>query len=107
MQLTETTAVHSGAARPRVPDRAAQRRIADSRLRLAGELRERVQARLVNVLIALELTSECEPPGQAELINEAVEQARTAIAELRDLVADLRPAVLAGRGLPAAVEVHT
>ncbi|MGW4591488.1 sensor histidine kinase [Amycolatopsis thermoflava] len=108
MQLTETSVVHSGATRPRVPDCAAQHRIAEStaafRLRLAGELCERVQARLVNVLIALQLTRERVPPPQAELIDEAVEQARTAIAELRDLVAGLRPAVLAECGLPAAAE---
>jgi len=44
-----------------------------------------------------------DPAGALELINEAKADAMQAIAELRDLARGIYPAVLADRGLDAAI----
>jgi signal transduction histidine kinase len=46
---------------------------------------------------------ESDPDSARELVDEAHEEAKRALAELRDLVRGIHPAVLTDRGLDAAV----
>ncbi|SFI91089.1 sensor histidine kinase [Amycolatopsis sacchari] len=91
-----------------VESRAAQRRIventAEVRRQMARDLHDGVQQRLVALLIGLQLAREEFPPGEAELVDDAIKQAQAAIDDLRDLVAGIHPAILTSRGLVPAVE---
>jgi signal transduction histidine kinase len=89
---------------------AAQRRIleaATARLhRLARDLHDGAQQRLVNLLLVLQLAGEHLPAGSAgkQLVDNAVEEATAAIEELRALASGMHPAILVHRGLIAAVQ---
>lgn len=91
--------------------RAAQRRILDSataaRRQLARDLHDGAQQHLVNLLIGLRMTRDelaTDPAAAADLLDAAVEQAKLAIGELRELAAGLHPSILTNRGLASAVE---
>jgi PAS domain S-box-containing protein len=91
--------------------RAAHRRMIDHevvvRHRVARDLHDGAQQRLVTLLIALQLADEELAAGSgqaAAFLAKARQQAQEAIDELRDLAAGIHPAVLTSRGLAAAVE---
>ena len=91
--------------------RAAQRRIVESsaatRRQIARDLHDGAQQRLITLLISLQLAREeidVDPVQARHLLDEAVSEARRAIAELRELAAGVHPPILAAHGLVAAVE---
>ncbi|HSV92183.1 MAG TPA: histidine kinase, partial [Desulfobacterales bacterium] len=74
--------------------------------RIERDLHDGAQQRLVSLAIDLSLASErleSDPAGARELVDDAREQARLALAELRDLVRGIAPAILLDRGLVAAL----
>jgi signal transduction histidine kinase len=74
--------------------------------RIERDLHDGAQQRLVMLAIDLSLASdkiEKDPDGARALMGDAREQARQALAELRDLVRGSAPAILLDRGLVAAL----
>jgi signal transduction histidine kinase len=74
--------------------------------RIERDLHDGAQQRLVMLAIDLSLASdriETDPKGARALVHDAREQARQALAELRDLVRGSAPAILLDRGLVAAL----
>jgi signal transduction histidine kinase len=74
--------------------------------RIERDLHDGAQQRLVMLAIDLSLASdrvENDPAGARALMQDAREQARQALAELRDLVRGSAPAILLDRGLVAAL----
>ncbi len=89
--------------------RASRARIVETgdaeRRRLTRDLHDGAQQRLVSLKIDLQLARErVEEPAARELLDRAVANADAAVEELRELAAGIHPAVLASRGLDAAVE---
>lgn len=90
---------------------AAQRRILEAttvaRQQIARDLHDGSQQRLVNLLIQLQLAREQLSPdgdgGAAQLLQTAVQEAKAAIADLRELAAGIHPSILTTRGLVPAV----
>jgi signal transduction histidine kinase len=77
------------------------------RRRLERDLHDGVQQRLTALIMTLGLTRlelEAGPLAARTLAERAHEEARQTLAELRDLVRGIHPAVLSDRGLRAAVE---
>jgi signal transduction histidine kinase len=77
------------------------------RRRLGRDLHDGAQQRLISLLLDLQLARERweEDPGSSrELVDHALESARAAVEELRDLASGIHPAVLSQRGLDAALE---
>jgi signal transduction histidine kinase len=75
--------------------------------RIERDLHDGAQQRLVMLTIDLGLASErieTDPAAARQLILEGQEQAREALAEIRDLVRGIAPSILLDRGLVAAVE---
>lgn len=75
--------------------------------RIERDLHDGAQQRLVMLSIDLGLASErveTDPAAARELILQGQEQARQALAEIRDLVRGIAPAILLDRGLRAAVD---
>jgi PAS domain S-box-containing protein len=78
-----------------------------ARRRLSRDLHDGAQQRLVHVLITLQSAARRVgegAPGTRELLARASDEVQAAIAELRELVTGVHPAVLTDRGLRAAVE---
>jgi signal transduction histidine kinase len=75
------------------------------RRRIERDLHDGAQQRLVALTMTLGLARLDLPPGSpaAERVAEAHEQAKQALAELRELIRGVHPHVLTDRGLPAAV----
>jgi signal transduction histidine kinase len=76
------------------------------RRRIERDLHDGAQQRLVSLAINLGMaraTLDDVPPGAMEVIAAAHEEAKAALAEMRDLVRGLHPAVLDDRGLDAAL----
>ncbi len=74
--------------------------------RIERDLHDGAQARLVALAMDLGMAEERfdrDPEGARELVGEARDEARRALAELRDLARGMRPALLAERGLEQAV----
>jgi signal transduction histidine kinase len=74
--------------------------------RIERDLHDGAQQRLVMLAIDLSLASdkvESDPAAARKLMQDAREQARQALAELRDLVRGSAPAILLDRGLVAAL----
>jgi signal transduction histidine kinase len=74
--------------------------------RIERDLHDGAQRRLVMLAIDLSLASDridTDPAGAKSLMLDAREQARLALAELRDLVRGAAPAILLDRGLVAAL----
>jgi signal transduction histidine kinase len=74
--------------------------------RIERDLHDGAQQRLVMLAIDLSLAAEridSDPVATRALVVEAREQARLALAELRDLVRGIAPAILLDRGLVAAL----
>jgi signal transduction histidine kinase len=75
--------------------------------RIERDLHDGAQQRLVMLTIDLGLASERideDPAAAKQLILEGQEQAREALAEIRDLVRGIAPSILVDRGLVPAVE---
>jgi signal transduction histidine kinase len=74
--------------------------------RIERDLHDGAQARLVALALDLGMAEERferDPDGARELVGKARDEAKQALAELRDLARGMRPALLAERGLPEAV----
>ncbi len=74
--------------------------------RIERDLHDGAQARLVALAMDLGLAQEklgTDPAGAEKLLASAHDEAKTALRELRDLVRGIHPAVLADRGLDAAL----
>jgi signal transduction histidine kinase len=74
--------------------------------RIERDLHDGAQARLVALAMDLGMAEERferDPDGARELVEKARDEARLALAELRDLARGMRPAMLAERGLPEAI----
>ncbi len=78
----------------------------DERRRIERDLHDGAQQRLVALAMDLGMAREklrTDPQAATELVGEAHEEAKRALAELRDLARGIHPAVLADRGLDAAI----
>jgi signal transduction histidine kinase len=74
--------------------------------RIERDLHDGAQARLVALAMDLGMAEERfdrDPESARELVVEAREEAKRALAELRDLARGIRPSLLAERGLGAAI----
>jgi len=74
--------------------------------RIERDLHDGAQQRLVMLAMQLGLAAEridADPAGAKELVIDARDQARQALAEIRDLVRGMAPAILVDRGLVAAL----
>jgi signal transduction histidine kinase len=74
--------------------------------RIERDLHDGAQARLVALALDLGMAEERfarDPDGARELVGEAREEAKRALAELRDLARGMRPSLLAERGLGPAL----
>jgi signal transduction histidine kinase len=86
-------------------DRAVDTAEAERR-RIERDLHDGAQQRLVALAMDLGMARaklETDPAAGAALVGEAHEEAKRALAELRDLARGIHPAVLADRGLDAAI----
>lgn len=91
--------------------RASRARIVDAgdseRRRLERNLHDGAQQRLVSLSLALRLAQgrvATDPDGAKEILEGAATELSAALAELRELARGLHPAVLADRGLEAALD---
>ena len=78
----------------------------DERRRIERDLHDGAQQRLVALAMDLGMARaklETDPAAATALVGEAHEEAKRALAELRDLARGIHPAVLADRGLDAAI----
>jgi signal transduction histidine kinase len=76
---------------------------AEERRRIARDLHDGAQQRLVSTVLALKLAQQVVDADEARTLrDEALEQAQAALTELRQLAHGIRPPVL-GHGLPAGV----
>jgi signal transduction histidine kinase len=79
----------------------------EARRRVVRDLHDGAQQRLAHALVLMQLTERAlasDADGARELLDEAIEQAKAANRELRDLARGIRPAMLARAGLPAALD---
>ncbi len=78
-----------------------------ARRRLARDLHDGAQQRMLSVVLDLELAAQQrdQDPDQAlQLVQEALSNARDGIDELRELAAGVHPTILTSRGLAAACQ---
>jgi signal transduction histidine kinase len=99
-------------APPRKDARAGVRLVAAAdreRRRLARDLHDGPQQRLVSLSVRLRLlASHLAPGSEAEqLLADARNELAISLEELRDLARGIHPAILSDRGLPAALEALT
>ncbi|GAA3415097.1 sensor histidine kinase [Streptosporangium vulgare] len=73
------------------------------RRRIERDLHDGAQQRLVSLTMTLGLARITRGDETAELVGRAHEQAKLALAEIRDLIRGIHPQILTDRGLPAAV----
>ena len=76
-----------------------------ARRRLARDIHDGAQQRLVAALMSLQLADErlgVEPEAARPLLEEALEHTREGLAELRELAAGMHPSILTNRGLRSA-----
>jgi signal transduction histidine kinase len=79
----------------------------DARRRLARDLHDGAQQRLVSAVMSLQLADQrldTDPAGARHLLREALGHARGGLEELRELAAGMHPSILTNRGLSAAVD---
>jgi signal transduction histidine kinase len=106
-ELTATAVSNATARSELLASRARIVEAADEqRRRVVRDLHDGAQQRLIHAVMTLQLAQAREgaPPGLSRLVADALEDARGAIEELRDLAHGLHPAILTHRGLAAAVE---
>lgn len=99
--IAEARAAEASAARRRVIEAADA-----ERHRVTRDLHDGAQQDLVNVITNLQLAQHLwhEPEAGRKLLDSALEAADRGLRGLRELVAGMHPAILATRGLGAAVE---
>lgn len=76
------------------------------RHRIERDLHDSVQPRLVSLAMTIGLARtklDTDPPGARALIDEAHDDAKSALVELRNVVRGIAPTILADRGLDAAL----
>ncbi|MEV4093358.1 sensor histidine kinase [Streptosporangium saharense] len=73
------------------------------RRRIERDLHDGAQQRLVALTMTLGMARLTEGEETAELVARAHDQAKLALAEIRDLIRGIHPQILTDRGLPAAV----
>jgi len=94
----------ASSSRSHSPQLLLARARAEERRRIARDLHDGAQQRLVHTIVALKLARQAEDADEARaLFDEALEAAQAAHTELRQLVRGTRPPALAG-GLPAGVQ---
>jgi signal transduction histidine kinase len=76
----------------------------EARRRIERDLHDGAQQRLVSLALSLRLLARRADPATAQAIESCIEEAQTALAELRELARGLHPAVLTERGLRAALQ---
>ncbi len=80
----------------------------DARRRLARDLHDGAQQRLVSAVISLQLASHSldkdDPASTRRLVHDALAHASDGLSELRELAAGVHPSILTNRGLQAAIE---
>jgi PAS domain S-box-containing protein len=110
----EQSRLQAEAERAQAQELAASRRrlveAADAeRRRLGRDLHDGAQQRLVNVVINLQmaLAESAVAEDEQPLVAGALEEARAAIEDLRELAAGLHPSILANRGLRGAIVALT
>ena len=77
----------------------------DARRRLARDLHDGAQQRLVSAVISLQLAEQSfdqDPASTRRLVHDALGHASDGLAELRSLAAGVHPSILTNRGLQAA-----
>ena len=91
--------------------RASRARLVEAgdaeRRRLGRDLHDGAQQRLVSLMLELQIareTWERDPAMARGLVDQAFDNARAAVDELRDLASGIHPAVLTQRGLDAGIE---
>ncbi len=72
------------------------------RRRIERDLHDGAQQRLVALTMTLGLAKLSEGAEASDLVDRAHEQAKLALAEVRDLIRGIHPQILTDRGLPAA-----
>jgi PAS domain S-box-containing protein len=78
------------------------------RKRLARDLHDGAQQRLVNLAVSLQATaSMADQESVKRALGGALDEARATLADLRDLAAGLHPTILTNRGLAAAIGALT
>jgi signal transduction histidine kinase len=78
----------------------------DARRRLARDLHDGAQQRLVSLVVRLQLAKQHQdssPEKAHRLLDQALQDARAGIDELRELAAGVHPSILTNRGLQAAI----
>jgi signal transduction histidine kinase len=78
----------------------------EARRRLARDLHDGAQQRLVSAVISLQLADQRfdqDPAGARRLVRDALGHASDSLADLRELAAGVHPSILTNRGLRAAV----
>jgi signal transduction histidine kinase len=79
----------------------------EARRRLARDLHDGAQQRLVSAVMSLQLADQrldSDPTGARRLLREALGHARDGLQDLRELAAGMHPSILTNRGLSAAVD---
>jgi signal transduction histidine kinase len=80
--------------------------VAEERRRIERDLHDGAQQRLVALAMDLGMAKQkldVDPAAARALVDEAHDQAKRALSEMRDLVRGIHPAVLTDRGLDAAI----
>ena len=109
--FTELVATAISSLHARAELAASRARIAaaadDERRRVVRDLHDGAQQRLVHTVITLQLAQQALAKGIENaplLVQEALEHAEQAIAEVRELAHGILPAVLTHGGLPAGID---
>jgi signal transduction histidine kinase len=110
-ELIETLAGHAAVAiqNARLYERSRELTVIEERNRLARELHDAVNQTLFSVSLtadAAALLVETEPEKAKEQLGEVRELVRSAMAEMRSLIFELRPADVASDGLVATLHKH-
>jgi signal transduction histidine kinase len=110
-QFTELVATAVANAESRALLAASRQRIVatadETRRRLERDLHDGAQQRLVHAIVALKLAGKALDQGDEKadgLVHEALENAESANAELRELARGIMPAILTRSGLSPALE---
>ena len=110
-ELIETLAAHAAVAiqNARLYERSRELTVVEERNRLARELHDAVNQTLFSVSLtadAAALLVESDPEKAKEQLGEVRELVRSAMAEMRSLIFELRPADVAADGLAATLQKH-
>jgi signal transduction histidine kinase len=110
-ELIETLAAHAAVAiqNARLHERSRELTVVEERNRLARELHDAVNQTLFSVSLtadAAALLVETEPEKAKEQLGEVRELVRSAMAEMRSLIFELRPGDVVSDGLATTLQKH-